>query len=130
VEVLPVPAPGVVRSRRWAGGLPALIVLLVLVGGSGVVRPADGPTLVTGGAALATAAASVQSPAAAPRADFRLLVKRGGHWTAGPVFAAGTVLPLGIVPPAGWWAVVALGPVAGRTVRGEGHRGRAPPFTA
>ena len=124
-----MPAPGVVRSRGWADGLPALVVLLlVLVGGSGVVRPPDCPTVVTGVAALGTAAAAVQPSAAVPRADFRLLVKRSGHWTSGPVFAAGTVLPLGIVPPAGWWFVAAVVPVAGWTVRGEGHRGRAPPF--
>ncbi len=124
-----MPAPGVVRSRGWADGLPALIVLLlVLVGGSGVVRPADGPPLVTGGAVLGTPAASIQSPAATPRPDFRLLVKRGAHWASGPVFAAGTVLPLGVVPSAGWWVVIAVAPVAGWTVRGEGHRGRAPPF--
>jgi hypothetical protein len=127
--VLPVPAPGVVRSGGWAGGLPALIVLLlVLMGGSGVVRPPDGPTAVTGGAALGTAAATVQPSAAVPRADFRLLLKRSGHWTSGPVFAAGTVLPLGVVPPAGWWVVAGVVSVAGWTVRAEGHRGRAPPF--
>ena len=120
----------VARSRRWAGGLPALIVhLLLLVASGGVGRLADGPAVVGTESALGAGPAATQ-PAAAPRVDFRLLVKRSGHRSPSQVLVAGPVAVLRVAPPAGWCAVTCAAAVAYLTVRGEVCQGRAPPIAA
>jgi hypothetical protein len=124
-----VTARQVAWSRRWASGLPALIVLLLLLVGGGVGRLADSPALASAETALAAAPAATQ-PAAAPRADLRLLVKRTGHWATGQVVAAGSVPALAVAPAAGWWAVAGAAMPATCGARGEVYRGRAPPVAA
>jgi hypothetical protein len=120
----------VARSRRWAGGLPALIVLLlVLVAGGGAGRRADASAVAGAETALGAAPAAT-APAAAPRADFRLLLKRSGHWSPGQVLVAGPVPALRIAPPAGWWAVTGAAAGASIPVRTEVYQGRAPPVAA
>ena len=79
---------------------------------------------------LAIALASGGASAAAPRADFRLLLKRSGHWSPGQVLVAGPVPALRIAPPAGWWAVTGAAAGASIPVRTEVYQGRAPPVAA
>jgi hypothetical protein len=117
----------VARSRRWAGGLPALIVLLLLlIAGSGVGRRAEGAAFIGAETALG-AAPAVTQPAAVPRADVRLLVKRSGNWAPGQVLAARSVPVLRVHPPTGWSAVTGPATAANRAGRGEVYQGRAPP---
>jgi hypothetical protein len=125
-----VTASPVAWSRRWAQGLPALIVLLLLlVSGGGAGRLADGPAVGSAQTALAAAPAATQ-PAATPRADLRLLVKRGGQWVPGPMSASGSVPVLRVAPLAGWWTVTGSAGAARHGVRGEVYQGRAPPSAA
>jgi hypothetical protein len=115
-------------SRRWAGGLSALIVLLLLlVAGAGVGRRADGPVVVNHETALGAAAAATQ-PAATPRGDFRLLVKRSGSWMPGQVLDAGSTAVPRMAPPAGCWAAAGSATAANRAASGKVNQGRAPPF--
>ena len=115
-------------SRRRAGGLPALIVLLlVLIASDGTARPTGGPAM--GGTATALAGALAATPAvvATPRSDVRLVLKRAGHGIPGSTVAAASLPAFRLDPPAGWWAVAANASMAHRTVCGEVRRGRAPP---
>ena len=124
-------ASRVAWSRRRVNGLPALIVLLlVLVAGGGAGRLAEVPAAASVEAALGAAPAATQ-PAAVPRADLRLLVKRGGGlWTPGPLFASGAVPVLRVAPPAGWSTVGRSANAARHGDREEVYQGRAPPHAA
>jgi len=125
-----VSASQVAWSRRRVNGLPALIVLLlVLVAGDGSGRLAEVPAAASVEAALGAAPAATQ-PSAVPRADLRLLVKRAGHWSPGPVFASGAVPVLRVAPPAGWSTVGRSATAARHGVREEVYQGRAPPRAA
>jgi len=102
----------------------------VLVAGGGVGRLAEVPAAASVEAALGAAPAATQ-PAAVPRADLRLLVKRGGGlWTPGPLFASGAVPVLRVAPPAGWSTVGRSANAARHGDREEVYQGRAPPHAA
>jgi hypothetical protein len=123
-----VTASQVAWPRRWVGGLPALLLLLLASVG-GVGRAAQGPAVGGAETALGAAPAATQ-PAAAPRADPPLLAKRGGQWAAGPMAASGSVPALRVAPPAAWLAVTGAATAARHRVRGEVFQGRAPPSAA
>ena len=116
-------------SRRWVNGLPALIVLLLALVAGGAGHLPERPAIAAAEAALGAAPAATQ-PAAVPRADLRLLIKRGGHSTPGPVFASGAVPVLRVAAPAGWWTPADAAITARHGVREKVYQGRAPPRAA
>jgi hypothetical protein len=123
-----VTARQVTWSRWWTGGLPALIVLLLLlVAGTAIGRRADGPAVVSPETVLGAAPAATQ-PAATPRTDFRLLVKRSGNWTLGQGLDVASIAVQRVASPAGWLAVTGWATAANRAGRGEVYQGRAPPL--